>query len=67
MHLFKNQTSLISASWMDGILHIQFAMGDKYTYKDVPYSVYRDLTEADDPGKLFKDRIYKEHEVENDE
>lgn len=52
-HRKLNSSHLTSCAWENGTLEIEFSSGKRYTYKNVPETVYRELMAAPSAGRYF--------------
>lgn len=60
MRACRPSSSLITRVSYDdetGVLAIAFASGRSYAYTDVPEAIYRELCNADSPGRFYNERV----------
>ena len=44
-------------AWQNDVMVVTFTNGSVYVYEDVPYSVYKELTEADSVGHYLNESV----------
>ncbi|MGI6108331.1 MAG: KTSC domain-containing protein [Eubacteriaceae bacterium] len=54
---FLKSSVIVSAAYSNWRLLINFTSGKSICYDDVPWEVYRDLLNAESPGKYYNEHI----------
>ena len=44
-------------TWQNDVMIVTFTNGSVYAYEDVPYSVYKELTEAESVGHYLNESV----------
>jgi len=61
--IYVDSSNVINSyGWENDNLYIDFVHGKSRTFKNVPESVFREMTRADSVGSYFYANIYKKYD-----